>query len=112
MSKLEQVILRGTRAAQPAANTLPIGTLYAVTDENLVERSTGAAWELFVDGDAGGGAVDAMDVTYTPLVLADWDTGLDPGDVDQALDQLAERVTDVEAGGGGGAGESWHPFLL
>lgn len=48
----------------------------------------------------GGGAVDADDVTYTPTTLADWDSSTDPGDVEQALDQLAERTTDLEAGGG------------
>jgi hypothetical protein len=47
------------------------------------------------------GAVDADDVTYTPTTLADWDGSADPGDVEQALDQLAERVTDLEAGGAG-----------
>lgn len=51
---------------------------------------------------AAGGAVDADEVTYTPTTLADWDGSADPGDVEQALDQLAERITDVEAGGGGG----------
>jgi hypothetical protein len=50
-----------------------------------------------------GGTVDATDVTYTPTTAADWDGSADPGDVDNALDQLAERVTDVEAVGGGGA---------
>lgn len=60
--KLEDVILRGDRASQPAANAVAVGTLYAVTDEDtIVERSTGAAWESysppnssgFVDGPAG-----------------------------------------------------------
>lgn len=35
---------------------------------------------------------------YTPAVLADWDGSADPGDIDGALDQLAERVKDVEGG--------------
>jgi hypothetical protein len=39
---------------------------------------------------------DADDVSYAPAVLADWDGGADPGDVDDALDQLAERVDDNE----------------
>jgi hypothetical protein len=39
---------------------------------------------------------DAAVVTYTPAVLADWDSAADPGDVDNALDQLAERITDAE----------------
>ena len=43
-------------------------------------------------------APDAADVTYTPADLTDWTGSADPGDVDQALDQLADRVT---AGGGG-----------
>jgi hypothetical protein len=33
-------------------------------------------------------------------VLTDWDSDTDPGDVDNALDQLAERVDDIENGVG------------
>jgi hypothetical protein len=54
---------------------------------------------IITPGDIGAqpaGSVDADDVTYTPTTLADWDGSADPGDVEQALDQLAERVTDVE----------------
>lgn len=54
----------------------------------------GAAWEDL--GGGGGGAVDASAVTYTPGALADWAGNADPGDVDNALDQLAGRVTDAE----------------
>jgi len=49
--------------------------------------------------DRGGGlstVVDAIDVTYTPSVLADWDYASDPGDVDDALNQLASRTADIE----------------
>lgn len=53
-------------------------------------------------GPSAGGTVDAADVTYTPTTATDWDGSADPGDVDNALDQLAERVDDLEAGGGGG----------
>lgn len=35
---------------------------------------------------------------YTPAVLTDWNGSADPGNVDNALDQLAERVTDIEDG--------------
>jgi hypothetical protein len=49
-----------------------------------------------------GGTVDASVITYTPTVLTDWDADADPGDVDNALDQLAERVDDLEGAGGGG----------
>lgn len=44
----------------------------------------------------GNAAIDAGDVTYTPTTAADWDSDADPGDLDDALDQLAERVDDNE----------------
>ena len=44
---------------------------------------------------------DASVMSYTPAVLADWDGIADPGNTDDALDQLAERTTDLEAGGAG-----------
>lgn len=48
--------------------------------------------------------MDAVSVSYTPAVATDWDGDADPGDVSDALNQLAERVDDLEgAGGGGGA---------
>jgi len=40
---------------------------------------------------------DASVMSYTPAVLADWDGIADPGNTDDALDQLAERTTDLEA---------------
>lgn len=49
--------------------------------------------------------VDASAVTYTPTTVADWDGSADPGNADDALDQLAERVTDLEVAGGGTAGK-------
>lgn len=58
------------------------------------------------DRSAAAGAVDADDVTYTPTTPADWDGGADPGDVAPALDQLAERVTDLEAVGVGVGGST------
>jgi hypothetical protein len=48
---------------------------------------------------SGGGGGDASSVTYTPAVVTDWDGDADPGDVDDALDQLAERVDDLENAG-------------
>lgn len=51
---------------------------------------------------AASGVTDAADLTYTPAVAADWDSDTDPGDTDEALDQLAERVTDIEEAGAGG----------
>lgn len=44
---LEQVLLRGTRAGQPAANAVAPGTLYSVSDEGIIEQSDGTAWSLW-----------------------------------------------------------------
>ena len=42
------------------------------------------------------GTWDAADLTYTPTTLTDWNSDTDPGNGDDALDQLAERVDDNE----------------
>lgn len=42
--------------------------------------------------------VDASEVTYTPVDATDWTASTDPGNVDDALDQLAARVAAAEAG--------------
>ena len=42
------------------------------------------------------GTLDAAAVTFTPTTAADWDGDADPGDLDDALNQLAERVDDNE----------------
>ena len=54
--KLSDVILTpGTRANQPAANTVPVGTLYYVVDESSLERSNGVTWDTFAPSGGGGG---------------------------------------------------------
>lgn len=55
---LEDVILRDTRANQPVATTVPAGTLYYVTDENVTERSNGAVWQDVSDSGGGGGITE------------------------------------------------------
>jgi hypothetical protein len=59
---------------------------------------------------AASGTVDADDVTYSPTTVADWDGSTDPGDVEQALDQLAERVKDLEGAGGGSGTKTYAWF--
>lgn len=60
---------------------------YDVGNEEIV-------WELTPISD------DASEVTYTPSVLTDWDGDADPGHVNGALNQLAERIDDVEGAAG------------
>jgi hypothetical protein len=55
---------------------------------------------------------DAADVTYTPADVTDWNSSTDPGDVDNALDQLADRVKTNEGdiaglSGGGISSAGW-----
>lgn len=46
---------------------------------------------------AVAGDYDADQITYTPIDVSDWDSSTDPGDVNDALDQLADRLTAEEA---------------
>ena len=94
-----QYISFGDATDLPDADLHPIGGLFLALDTNdlykVVAAEVGHDWE--VAGNLGGsGGGDAADVTYTPAVLADWSGSADPGDVDNALDQLAERTTDLE----------------
>lgn len=57
MARLEDLILIGTRAAQPAATAVAEGTLYAVTDESRIERSNAVIWTLYGGSGTGGGGV-------------------------------------------------------
>jgi len=47
MSRIQDVILRSTRALQPLAVNVSIGTLYFVTDEGVIERSNGTIWQSY-----------------------------------------------------------------
>jgi len=84
----------------------------------FVETNVESGMEyLIVTLNAGGpsGTPDASVVTYTPVVATDWDSNADPGNVDNALDQLAERVDDLEGatpGGGDAADITYTPAVL
>jgi len=70
--RLDEVILRGLRSAQPAATTVPPGSLYCVTDElNAVERSNGTTWQVF--GAAGGGDLSGPGATVMDDAIILWD---------------------------------------
>lgn len=61
------------------------GKLYGRKDE---------AWEEITD------LLNAEDIDYIPAVEEDWNGSADPGNIDDALDQLAERITDIEGSPG------------
>jgi hypothetical protein len=49
-SRLQDVILRGTAASRPLANTVAAGTLYYSTDTKVTEQSDGSTWSSYSDG--------------------------------------------------------------
>jgi hypothetical protein len=84
------------------------GTTWTVTrgaeSTTGATHSNGAAVTHVLTAGAVQTLQDAANITYTPGTLSDWDGAADPGNADDAFDQLAERVADLEdAGGGGGA---------
>lgn len=68
----------------------------APTDGQVLAWDDGASEWAPVD--AGSGSVDASDVTFTPASVGDWDSDTDPGNVDDALDQLANRTVYLQTG--------------
>ena len=78
-----------------------------IVDDAAGESVTITAWEsVRATADQLVATVDAADVTYTPLDATDWDTDTDPGNVDDALDQLANRLIVVEVASGTVADDS------
>ncbi len=58
MALVTAIHLRGTRSAQPAAATSNAGYIYCVTDEsNILERSSGSAWQAYSPSASGSGTV-------------------------------------------------------
>lgn len=55
--RLQDVILRGTAAAQPAANTLSAGSLYYQTDTAIVQESDGTNWSAYSGANFNGTVV-------------------------------------------------------
>jgi hypothetical protein len=63
--KLEDVLLKGDRASQPAANTVASGTLYCVDDEDfIIEQSNGSVWSEY--SPSSPSAIAFTDLTDVP----------------------------------------------
>lgn len=98
--KLEDVILRSTRALQPAANAVAAGTIYFVTDELLLERSTGSVWESYSGTVIANGSVTyakIQDVSATARILARKTAAA--GDVEEAtLSEILDFIGSAAQG--------------
>lgn len=101
MATIASYIQRSTRALQPAATAVSIGTLYCVTDEsNLVERSNGTTWQSFSPSGAGSGTV-----TNTGTLT---DHGVIVGNGGVDVSALATGTSgQVLVSGGAGADPAW-----
>lgn len=67
MTKLEDVIRRGTNAARPAATAVAVGTLYYDTTNSSLGRSNGTSWESVEGTGAGTFVEDRVLDTATAL---------------------------------------------
>lgn len=74
-SRLQDVILRGTTGAKPAATTVAPGTLYYSTDTLITERSNGTVWESFTDAGTGGGTNNTTGAFLVSGGVVTWLTG-------------------------------------
>jgi hypothetical protein len=66
-SRFADHILSGTTAARPAASSVPVGTLYASSDDGNTYQSTGSAWGVWL---AAAGGIPPSTVTAKGDMLA------------------------------------------
>lgn len=106
MTKLSDVIQRGTNAARPAATAVPVGTLYYDTTNATLDRSNGTAWQS-VEATASGIPVSLLDAKGDIIAATAADTAarLAVGSNDQVLTADSAQATGLKwatpAAGGG-----------
>jgi hypothetical protein len=102
MSRLQDVILRGTRGAQPLATAVAAGTLYFVTDELVTERSSGTSWENY--SPSLGGIVKPTGVTSVPYFIESEETVPEPSIIGgSGTSGITQLTGDITAGPGSGS---------
>jgi hypothetical protein len=64
--------VEGTRAAQPLATAIAQGSLYYVTDEQVIEQSNGTTWDSWTIAGSGGGSwIPLVDGAEPPSLVSD-----------------------------------------
>lgn len=82
MALLSSVIQRGVRGSQPAASSVGAGTLYCVTDEgDIVERSSGSAWEAYSPAATGGTVTHTGTLTANRIIKGNGTADITVGDL-------------------------------
>lgn len=73
MAALTDVFLITTRGAQAGAETVPIGAINWITDEDIFERSDGAAWATYTPGslDLSTISADKLAAICAAMIAAD-----------------------------------------
>lgn len=89
---------RGTRAAQPAANTVLEGTQYFVTDEFKIERSNGTTWQSITPIGLPGGATTEVQVNVGGVLTGDPDLVFDGNRLTAKLATITEGAVINESG--------------
>jgi hypothetical protein len=109
LSSLQSALVRrDTRANQPAASAVATGTLYYVTDESLLERSNGTAWEaVSATGASPSNTVAALTGTGTAGVALEYSRG------DHTHTDVNRPTTDQKAAlaGTSGAPAAGNPYV-
>ena len=87
ITTIQGILMVGDRASQPAANTVAIGALYAVDDEDyLIEQSDGAAWNQWGPTPGGAGSVTTgVTLTDNRLVVGAGSSAIKVSDLTGAV---------------------------
>jgi hypothetical protein len=95
MANFEDLVMRDTRANQPAAGIA--GRWYFVTDEGVIERDNGSTWDTC--------PITAADIDIAALASTTPASG-DLLVLERAGVRLSADVADLPSGGGGGGGRT------
>ena len=106
VARLRDAIMRDTRANQPAAGDVAIGTWYYVSDEAVTERSNGTTWDDC--SNAGASSLDAVLAASSGEDTADALSGAASPDASNVFATMA----DVGGGGGGGSTGARYPVQV
>ena len=70
--KPRAILVEGTRADQPLATVIAEGSLYYVTDEQVIEQSNGTTWDSWTIAGTGGGSwIPAVTGAEPPVFVTD-----------------------------------------